>query len=168
MILVLRHRHERAGWDASILQVRPARLCRCSVRQGACFGKSRTPISVSRGQFGAVGQWVRRFGMIVPAKELGDGHAPNYGFTGERLAWVDRRCCPQPLATMIQPISITGEASAVANKVYIYATSWGEMTSATAAWARAEALGWRTHRWPCSHEVMIEKPGELAELIGSL
>jgi hypothetical protein len=32
-------------------------------------------LAQSPGQFGAVSQWVRRFGMMVTAKQLGDGNA---------------------------------------------------------------------------------------------
>jgi pimeloyl-ACP methyl ester carboxylesterase len=112
--------------------------------------------------------------IMLAAEQHGDGWtippapASAYNIAGEQAAWVDRQSGPHPLAAMLQPVLIGGNLDRIAHKLFIYATGWGERTSITASYARAEALGWRVLQWSCGHEVMIEMPEELAALLNSV
>jgi len=80
-------------------------------------------------------------------------------------AWVDSLAVPQPIGTMTEKISLTGARERVANKIYIRASGYPNV-SFDKAYARAKANPtWRTYEVPCGHDVMIDDPERLTEIL---
>ena len=50
--------------------------------------------------------------------------AANFGLTGDLAAWANRRLTPHPLATMTQPIRLSGAWRGVERKIYIRMASY--------------------------------------------
>jgi pimeloyl-ACP methyl ester carboxylesterase len=79
-------------------------------------------------------------------------------------AWVDAQCTPQPIKCFTQKQTLTGARERIANKVYIRTADYpNAMFDSGLATARAK--GWRTYEVPCGHDVMIDSPGRLAEIL---
>jgi len=81
--------------------------------------------------------------------------------------WVDSLAGPQPIGTMTEKLKLTGARDRIANKVYIRAAGYPNV-SFEAAHARAKAQGWRTYDVPCGHDVMIDRPERLAEILNEI
>jgi pimeloyl-ACP methyl ester carboxylesterase len=80
-------------------------------------------------------------------------------------AWVDALCVPQPLATFMQAIELTGARERIARKAYVRATGYGSQ-SFDAALARVRAMpAWTTFELPCGHDIMVDMPERLAEIL---
>lgn len=79
-------------------------------------------------------------------------------------AWVDRQCTPQPIKTMMQKLALTGARERIAKRSYIRASSYPNEPF-DAAKAKAQKNGWRVYDVPCGHDVMIDKPERLAEIL---
>ena len=80
-------------------------------------------------------------------------------------AWVDSLATPQPIGTMTEKIKLTGARERVATKAYIRAAGYPNV-SFDKACARTKAdRSWRTYEVPCGHDVMIDKPDRLAEIL---
>jgi pimeloyl-ACP methyl ester carboxylesterase len=79
--------------------------------------------------------------------------------------WVDSLATPQPIGTMTEKITLTGARERVATKAYIRAAGYPNV-SFDKACARTKAdRSWRTYEVPCGHDVMIDKPDRLAEIL---
>lgn len=79
-------------------------------------------------------------------------------------AWVDRLASPHPIGTMTEKLQLTGARERIAKKAYIRATGYPNV-SFEKAHARAKAQGWRTYEVPCGHDVMIDMPDRLTEIL---
>lgn len=89
-----------------------------------------------------------------------------FGVAPENQARVDRNCTVQPLATFNEQIKLAGDHKKVGKKMYIYATGWEEYTPFKPAYEKAKAdPGFVTHTVPCGHDVMVDMPERLAELL---
>ena len=79
--------------------------------------------------------------------------------------WVDSRLTPQPLGVALQPIRLTGARDRVARKTYIRATGWPEaIFDGYLARCRADPT-WRACEIACGHDVMVDMPERLAEML---
>jgi pimeloyl-ACP methyl ester carboxylesterase len=80
-------------------------------------------------------------------------------------AWVDALCTPHPLATMVDKAALTGARERVPRKAYIRAKSYPN-PGFDAAYARLAANpAWRRYEVPCGHDVMVDMPERLAEIL---
>jgi pimeloyl-ACP methyl ester carboxylesterase len=80
-------------------------------------------------------------------------------------AWVDRMCVGQPVATFTDKIVLTGARDRIARKSYIRAANYANPGFDRAL---AEARGneaWRTYDVPCGHDVMVDMPERLSEIL---
>ena len=77
-------------------------------------------------------------------------------------AWVDRRCRPQALATFEMPLLLSGDAAKVRKRLYILADGWDPSPFRHFAAKLEGASGWRVTKLPCSHDVMVDLPQDLA------
>ena len=75
---------------------------------------------------------------------------------------------PQPLLTFMQPVQAKGEWQKVKRKVYIRAEGHPGPTFAPFGEMARTTPGWDYHAVACGHEVMIEMPDELAEILLNL
>jgi pimeloyl-ACP methyl ester carboxylesterase len=80
-------------------------------------------------------------------------------------AWVDSLATPQPIRAMTEKIKLTGARDRIAQKIYIRASGYPNV-SFDKALARVKAdRGWRAYEVPCGHDVMIDEPDRLTEIL---
>jgi pimeloyl-ACP methyl ester carboxylesterase len=80
-------------------------------------------------------------------------------------AWVDSLATPQPIRTMTEKIKLIGARDRIAKKIYIRASGYPNV-SFDKAFARVKAdRGWCAYEVPCGHDVMIDEPERLTEIL---
>jgi pimeloyl-ACP methyl ester carboxylesterase len=85
-----------------------------------------------------------------------------FNIKAENRAWVDRRCTTQPLATFEMPALLTGAHATVQQRTYILADGWDPSPFRHFAARCEKDPAWKVTRLPCSHDVMVDMPAELA------
>jgi pimeloyl-ACP methyl ester carboxylesterase len=112
------------------------------------------------------------------AKHNGEGYllapipAAAFNVNPKDAAWVDRMCVKHPLACFERKIALGGGSGKIGRRTYILAEGWTlspELGGVTPFVEVAERLkqdkAWRVVSVPCGHDVMVDMPGELAELL---
>jgi len=80
-------------------------------------------------------------------------------------AWVDAMCVPQPIGTMTEKMALTGARERIAKKSYIRAAAYPN-PGFDKAYARVKADGaWRTYEVTGGHDVMVDMPERLTEIL---
>lgn len=80
-------------------------------------------------------------------------------------AWVDSLATPQPIGTMAEKIKLSGARERIPKKTYIRASGYPNVSFEKAhAHAKADRA-WRTYEVPCGHDVMIDDPDRLTEIL---
>ncbi len=79
-------------------------------------------------------------------------------------AWVDAQCTPQPIKCVLEKLSLTGASERIAKKAYIRATDYPSPPFDLAL-EKARGRGWRTYEVACGHDVMLDAPEQLAEIL---
>src|SRR6516162_3285503 len=79
-------------------------------------------------------------------------------------AWVDAQCTPQPIKCFLQKLTLTGARERIAKKTYIRATVYPSQYF-DAGLAKARAKNWRIYELECGHDVMLDMPEGLAEIL---
>lgn len=80
-------------------------------------------------------------------------------------AWVDALCVPQPVGCFTEAMKITGARDRIGKKSYIRAGAYPN-PGFDKALARAKAdKSWRVYEVPCGHDVMVDMPDRLAEIL---
>ena len=79
-------------------------------------------------------------------------------------AWVNAQCTPQSIASFEEHIKLNRVSSRTHDTIYVLATGW-DNSPFRAAHERAKAKGWQTRTVACGHEVMLDLPGELTDLL---
>jgi hypothetical protein len=80
-------------------------------------------------------------------------------------AWVDRQCTPHPVACITEKLTLTGAGRAVKRRTYIRAADFA-MPVFDAFYNRfKDDPGWAAHALPCGHDVMVDMPEALADLL---
>jgi pimeloyl-ACP methyl ester carboxylesterase len=108
--------------------------------------------------------------QVRAALQTGDGwKAPPipsevFSVNARDRAWVDRQRTPQSLATFQQPLQLTGAIEQIENVTYILATGW-DHSPFPQFYQKAKAKGWKTLTMACGHDVILDKPEELAEVL---
>ena len=80
-------------------------------------------------------------------------------------AWVDRRCVDHPLKTLEQPIRLEDKWEQIRRRVYIYATGWSPGVGKPFFERAQQETGWQAVSLACGHDVMIDMPQELTEIL---
>ncbi len=80
-------------------------------------------------------------------------------------AWVDAQLTPQPIGVYVQPIRLTGAREKVAKKTYIRAPIYPQPSFDKAYAATKADPSWRTYEVPCGHDVMVDMPERLVEIL---
>jgi pimeloyl-ACP methyl ester carboxylesterase len=86
----------------------------------------------------------------------------DYLHDGDRT-WVESKATPQPTATFLERIKVTGAYKDVPRKTYIVATGWDGFS--TIADAYRNDPQWQVHEIACGHDVPIDMPEELSALL---
>jgi len=80
-------------------------------------------------------------------------------------AWVDAMCGPQPIGTMTERLTLTGAHNRIGKRADIRAGAYPN-PGFDKAHARARAAAsWRTYEVSCGHDVMVDMPERLAEIL---
>ncbi|HUB97802.1 MAG TPA: alpha/beta fold hydrolase [Stellaceae bacterium] len=80
-------------------------------------------------------------------------------------AWVDRQCTPHPVACVTEKLALTGAYRGVQRKTYIRATAYPNASFARFYERFKKDPGWIAHEVSCGHDVMIDMPDALTELL---
>ncbi len=107
---------------------------------------------------------------VRTAQQRGDiGIAPRsaaaFGVNEADRAWVDGLCVPQPIATFTEKIALTGARERIARKSYIRAGSYANPGFDRALAAAQADASWRCCSVPCGHDVMVDMPERLSEIL---
>ena len=86
-----------------------------------------------------------------------------FAVNADDLAWVNRQCTMQPIATFQQAIALKGNANTLPT-TFILATGWNDSPFPKFC-ERAKAKGWKTLSVASGHDVMLDKPEELTKIL---
>jgi hypothetical protein len=73
------------------------------------------------------------------------------------------KSAPHPLATLTQPVQLTGGIGRVKQKIYILATDPARFIQFYDKLKNDPA--WTVHTLPCSHFIQLEMPDELTDIL---
>lgn len=94
--------------------------------------------------------------------------AAGFSVNAADAAWVDAKCVPMPLACMVERIALTGAHERVARRSYVCATGWGKTVFMGVRDRLREKPGWTLHDMPVGHDVMVDDPAGLAQLLSQV
>ncbi len=87
-----------------------------------------------------------------------------FGVSEKKRAWVDSKCTPHPIRCFTQKLTLTGARERIPKKTYIFATEWSSHFRPFYEKAKADPA-WRTYEVACGHDVMVDMPERLAEIL---
>jgi pimeloyl-ACP methyl ester carboxylesterase len=88
-----------------------------------------------------------------------------FGVNEADRSWVDSLCVPQPVGTFTYRIALTGARDKIARKTYIRAKNYANPGFDRAVAAVKSDPSWRFHEVPSGHDVMVDVPERLTELL---
>jgi pimeloyl-ACP methyl ester carboxylesterase len=103
---------------------------------------------------------VQRGDLGVPPRP-----AAAFGVNEADRQWVDSLCVPQPIGTFTSPIALSGARERIARKTYIRAKGYNNPTFDRALASVQADPSWRCHEVACGHDVMVDMPDRLSELL---
>jgi len=80
-------------------------------------------------------------------------------------AWVDAQCVPRPLATFLEPVTVGARELAVKKRTYLFAAGYQPTSFARFHDALRNDPAWTVKTAPCGHDVMIDEPDLLTEVL---
>lgn len=83
----------------------------------------------------------------------------------EDRRWVDSRTTEQPVGVALQPIRLTGARDRVPRKAYVLAAAYDSPQFRAYYEACRADPGWRTYEMPCGHDLMVDMPERLVEIL---
>jgi pimeloyl-ACP methyl ester carboxylesterase len=87
-------------------------------------------------------------------------------YVNERdIAWVESKLTPQPVGVALQPLKLTGAVERVPRKTYIRAPQYPQPGFDRCYFAKKADASWRTYEVNCGHDVMVDMPDRLAEIL---
>jgi pimeloyl-ACP methyl ester carboxylesterase len=115
----------------------------------------------------------QRDSQVKGALETGDGWrvppipAEVFNVNARDRAWVNQQGTPQSLATFQQPLHLTGGIERIRSATYILATGW-DHSPFPQFYEKAKAKNWKTFTLACGHDVMLDNPDELLQILLSV
>lgn len=100
-------------------------------------------------------------GWMVPAP---DALAWDLEDPADRL-WVDSLTTPHPLAAFVEKVRLTGRWKDIARKIFIVGDRYQRPSFRRIATDLKKEDGWTIRHLDCGHEVMIECPAELVDIL---
>lgn len=85
--------------------------------------------------------------------------------TKKDRAWVDSKLTEQPLGVSLQPIKLTGARDRVPKKTYVRATPYENPAFDKYLETCAADPSWTTYSLPVGHDIMVDAPDRLAEIL---
>jgi len=80
-------------------------------------------------------------------------------------AWMDAMCTPHPTATMLEGLTLTGARERVPKKAYVRARDYPNPAFDAAYEKLKSNPAWRVYEVPCGHDVMVDMPERLTEIL---
>lgn len=81
----------------------------------------------------------------------------------EDRAWADGKASPHPTAAFKQKVRTTGARERVGRKTYVVATGWDAFAESAATYRKTP--GWTVRELACGHDMAIDMPDELTEVL---
>jgi pimeloyl-ACP methyl ester carboxylesterase len=103
---------------------------------------------------------LQRGDIVVPPRA-----AEAFNVNPADRAWVDHLCVGQPVATFTDKIALTGARDGIARKAYIRAADYANPGFDRALGEVGKDSSWRTYGVPCGHDVMVDMPERLSEIL---
>jgi pimeloyl-ACP methyl ester carboxylesterase len=88
-----------------------------------------------------------------------------FGVNAADRTWVDSLCTPQPIGTFTYKIALTGARDKIARKTYVRAANYANPGFDRAVAAVKADPSWRFHEVVSGHDVMVDAPERLTELL---
>jgi pimeloyl-ACP methyl ester carboxylesterase len=107
--------------------------------------------------------------MRTDAAQNGEGYkvmpipAAAFAVNARDAAWVDAMCVKQPLATFEQKLILGGRQ--VPKRVYIFAAGWEPSPFQQFGTRLNNDPGWQFVSIACGHDVMVDRPQQLADML---
>jgi pimeloyl-ACP methyl ester carboxylesterase len=98
-------------------------------------------------------------------RELFVTGASNDGYTVAVPPGTDNRRRPQPLATFMQSLRLTGNYQQIPNRIFIYLTGWEGTPFAKQFETLKNSPDWHIETVHCRHNIMREDPDTLVEIL---
>jgi pimeloyl-ACP methyl ester carboxylesterase len=100
----------------------------------------------------------------------GDGRVPSpgTGFFNVNPAdceWVERRCVPQPIATFVEGVRLTGKERGVQYRTYVLASDYSFALNRETFDRLERDPAWRTVVIDAGHDLMIDAPEQLTRVL---
>ena len=108
----------------------------------------------------AVSAAMQRGDLVIPPRA-----AEAFGVNAADRAWVDRLCVGQPIGTFTDKITLNGARDRIARKSYIRAKSYANPGFDRAYDALKSDPSWRMYEVACGHDVMVDNPDRLTEIL---
>ena len=91
--------------------------------------------------------------------------AEAFGVNEKDRAWVDACACRSRSRSSLEKMTLTGARERIAKKAYIRAANYAN-PGFDKALARVKTdPSWRTYEVPCGHDVMVDMPERLTEIL---
>ncbi len=91
--------------------------------------------------------------------------AEAFGVNEKDRAWVDSLTGLQPLGCFLEKLKLTGARDRIERKSYIRAANYANPGFDKALARVKNDPAWRTYGVPCGHDVMVDMPDRLAEIL---
>lgn len=91
--------------------------------------------------------------------------ARHFGVNEADLDWVNGLLTPHPVGVALSPIALTGARERIAKLAYIRAPAYPSARFDADVAKLRNRPGWRCYEVPCGHDVMIDMPDRLAEIL---
>ena len=79
--------------------------------------------------------------------------------------WVDAKCTPHPLAAVAEKVTAVGAHEKIARKTYIRAKGFDSPVFDQTLAKLQTMPGWKTYEVPSGHDVMVDMPERLVEIL---
>ncbi|MGW0807789.1 alpha/beta fold hydrolase [Nonomuraea sp. NPDC002799] len=88
------------------------------------------------------------------------------GYSVRTLPFFDPRATPHPLASVLQPLQLTGDLAHLRRRDYVYAAGWDGPSPFTEVYERLrEDSAWTTHALDGGHNLMRDAPQDLLRIL---
>jgi hypothetical protein len=82
------------------------------------------------------------------------------------LPFFDARATPHPLASLLQPLQLTGNIARIRRTDYVYAAGWDSESPFAPVYQRLrEDPSWTTHALDSGHNLIREAPEDLLTIL---
>jgi pimeloyl-ACP methyl ester carboxylesterase len=88
------------------------------------------------------------------------------GYATRPLPFFDPRATPHPIASLLQPLRLTGDLSGIRRRDYVYAAGWADESPFTLFYHRfRDDPLWTAHALDSGHNIMRDAPEDLLKIL---